>query len=237
MKTIFITGANRGLGLEFAKQYSMQGHNIIGTARSKETANALTSLPNTQVLELDVSSTESIANLTDQVGDRAIDLLINNAGVGDPSDAGLNADPELWVNAFKVNCIGIVKVAEILEPNLVKSSKAIAATIGSQAGCLSVYRDDSKLIYRTTKAAANAASVLLSWHFKPLNIPYVTLRPGPTKTDLAGPNAQFEVGDTISKLIAVLENVTMEHTGLFLDRTGVVFPWLPEERWNVETVR
>lgn len=232
MPTVFITGANRGLGLEFAKQYAADNWSVIATCRNPSKADALHSL-GVEVQKLDVSDPAAIEAIKGEMEGRVIDLLINNAGVhGKDAESLFPVEPEDWIQAFKINAMAPVYLTYALMDNLAVAEKPIALTMGSQAGILSLYKKGGLYLYRTTKAAAHAAGVLLANDCKEKGIIYLVVRPGRTKTDMAGDDAPFEVDDTIKCLRQVISNATMDLAGKFVDRSGEILPWLMEKNAN-----
>lgn len=225
MSTVLITGANRGIGCEFARQYADAGWDVIATCRQLETAKAL-SLLNVEILPLDVASMASCEILTRLVADRRIDLLINNAGsMGMKSATALNADPNEWTDIFRTNVLGPAMLTRLLLPNLKQSDRPVGATIGGQAGIYERMKSADLVIYRSTKAAAHAATISLGHALKAEGVIYVSLRPGRTKTDMTGDAGVYEVDDSVRRLRAVLDNLTMEQAGLFVDRSGEIYPY------------
>lgn len=233
MPTVVITGANRGLGLEFAKQYQADGWKVMACCRSPETATELGAL-NVSIHPLDLLDVEAIENFAKTLGEEPVDLLINNAAIHDRSlvegFSGIEADR--WIEGFKVNVMGPTLMTQALLENLSKAENPVAATIGSQQGCLSLYETGGIYLYRTTKAAAHAAAVIMANDLKSRNIPYVCLRPGHTKTDMGGSDAPYEIDDSVTHLRRVLAQVDMSQSGCFLDRSGDNIPWNLNEDLN-----
>lgn len=234
MKTVLITGANRGLGLEFAKQYQEENWKVIACCRNPEAANELAQL-DVGIRKLDVSDLDSINPFANSLEGQPIDLLINNAAIHDHSiEPGFEGiETERWVEGFKTNAIAPVLLTQALLPNLQASENPVAATMGSQAGCLTLYDTGGLYLYRTSKAAAHSAAVILANDLKPHNIPYVCIRPGHTKTDMGRASAVYEIDDSVRLMRQVLAKVDMSQTGQFLDRTGSLIPWNMEKDLNV----
>ncbi len=234
MKTVLITGANRGLGLEFAKQYQSDNWNVIACCRNPEAATELSKL-DLAIEKLDLADLHSIDSFANSLGRLPIDLLINNAAIHDRSaEEGFRGiETDRWVEGFKTNSIAPVLLAKALIPNLQAAENPVAATMGSQAGCVTLYDTGGLYLYRTSKAAAHSAAVILANDLKSYNIPYVCIRPGHTKTDMGGGAAVYETDDSVRLMRHVLENVNMNQTGQFLDRTGDLIPWNMEEDLNV----
>lgn len=234
MKTVLITGANRGLGLEFAKQYHAANWKVIACCRNPDAAAELARLE-VSIHKLDLSDLDSIDPFAHSLEGQPVDLLINNAGIHDrnvePGFAGI--EKERWVEGCKTNVIAPVLLTKALLPNLQAAKNPVGATIGSQAGCLTLYDTGGLYLYRTSKAAAHSASVVLANDLKPYNIPYICIRPGHTKTDMGGPDAVYEIDESVRLMRQVFENVNMNQTGQFLDRTGELIPWNMEKDLNV----
>ncbi len=233
MKTVVITGANRGLGLEFAKQYHADNWNVIACCRDPEAAAELAKA-GVLVRKLDLLDFEAIDAFADSLAGNPIDLLINNAAIHDKSKvegfSGIEA--ERWIDGFKVNAIAPVLLTKALLENLSAADKPVAATIGSQQGCLTLYENGGVYLYRTSKAAAHSAAVILANDLRSHDIPYVCLRPGHTKTEMGGSDAPYEIEDSVRLMRQVLARVDMANTGRFLDRSGALIPWSMEKDLN-----
>ena len=233
MPTVVITGANRGLGLEFAKQYQADGWKVIACCRRPDAAIELGEL-NASVRPLDLLDFDAIDGFAKSLGEEPIDLLINNAAVHDRSHAegfsGIERDH--WAEGFKVNVMGPVLLTQALVGNLGAAKNPVAATIGSQQGCLALYETGGIYLYRTTKAAAHAAAAIMANDLKARGIPYVCLRPGHTKTDMGGVDAPYEIDDSVAHLRRVLAAVDMSQSGCFLDRSGSIIPWSLDKDLN-----
>jgi len=225
MKTVLITGAARGMGLEFCRQYSDEGWQVLATVRDVSRPGRLPE-SGLEPLPLDTRDTASIHAFATRLSGTPIDLLINNAGImGERAATALDADPEEWETAFRINALGPALVTRALLPNLRLADAPVAATMGSQAGLLRFMGDAGMAVYRSTKAAAHAVTISLAQALRDEGIPYVSLRPGPTRTDMLQGGGQHDIDDSVRRLRQVLAGVTMEHSGLFLDRDGSIFPY------------
>lgn len=226
MPTVVITGANRGLGLEFARQYQAEGWNVFACCRNPDAAEELKKL-GVSVCALDLIDTGAIEAFARSIQKEPVDLLINNAGVNDvsKSEGFSGIEKDRWLDAFKVNVMAPVLLTIALIENLTASKNPVASVIGSQQGCLETYEGGGYYLYRTTKAAAHAAAVILATDLKERKIPYVCLRPGHTKTDMGGEDAPYEIEDSVRLMREVLADATMEQTGQFIDRSGALIPW------------
>jgi len=234
MKTVLITGANRGLGLEFAKQYQLDEWEVIACCRNPDDVPELLE-SGVSVSQLNLLDFEAINRFAETLKGKPIDLLINNAGIHDRSkeEGFLGIETERWIDGFKVNAMAPVLLTQALVDNLSASENPVAATIGSQAGCLTLYDSGGLYLYRTSKAAAHSAAVILSNDLKTLGIPYVCLRPGHTKTDMGGSDAPYEIDESVRTMRQVLAKVDISQTGCFIDRTGERIPWNMEKDLNV----
>jgi len=164
--------------------------------------------------------------------------LINNAGIHDRStEEGFSGiETERWVEGFKVNAIAPVLLTRALIDNLSAAKNPVAATVGSQAGCLTLYDTGGLYLYRTSKAAAHSAAVIMANDLKQFGIPYVCLRPGHTKTDMGGSDAPYEIDESVRMMRNVLDQVDMSQTGCFLDRTGALILRRMEKELNVQRI-
>lgn len=233
MQTVVITGANRGLGLEFARQYTADGWNVIACCRNPEAATTLSEL-GVSVRKLDLLDFQAIEDFGKSIAGETVDLLINNAAVKDSVEIeGFSGiEEKRWVEAFKVNVMAPVLMTKALIENLSAAENPVAAVIGSQQGCLQTYEGGGIYTYRTTKAATHAAAVILATDLRERNIPYVCLRPGHTKTEMGGSDAPYEIDDSISLLRKVLAKVDMSQSGCFIDRSGALIPWSLDKDLN-----
>ncbi|MEQ1866280.1 MAG: SDR family oxidoreductase [Micropepsaceae bacterium] len=230
MTTVLITGANRGLGLEFVRQYATDGARVLACARVPAGAKALLDLAAASagkitVHPLDVSSDASVAHLKEELGDLPIDILINNAGVygGDHQQAS-DLDLSAWMRTLNVNTLGPVRVFQALRPNLMKGhdKKAIAITSGMGS---TARHDGGALIYRSSKAALNNVMRGLSLALKGDGLTLVLMHPGWVKTDMGGANAALTPEQSISALRKVIAGLKPSGSGVFLNYDGSELPW------------
>jgi NAD(P)-dependent dehydrogenase (short-subunit alcohol dehydrogenase family) len=228
--TLLITGANRGLGLEFVRQYAADGARVFACARVPGAAKALLELAGASrgkitVHPLDVSSEASVTHLKDELGEQAIDILINNAGVygGDHQSAD-DLDLGAWVRTLNVNTLGPVRVLQALRSNLVKGRDKIAIAITSGMGSTARH-DGGALIYRSSKAALNNVMRGLSLALKSDGLIVVSIHPGWVKTDMGGLGATLVPEQSISSLRKVISGLKPSDSGRFLNHDGSELPW------------
>jgi NAD(P)-dependent dehydrogenase (short-subunit alcohol dehydrogenase family) len=228
--SILITGANRGLGLEFVRQYAAAGARVLACARRPGEAKALLDLAaaskgKVTVHALDVASDASVAHLASDIGGEPIDILINNAGVygGDHQRLG-NIDYETWLRTFSTNTLGPVRVLEALRANLMKGHQKKAVAITSAMGS-NPRHDGAALIYRSSKAALNNAMRGLSVALKGDGVIVVTMHPGWVKTDMGGPNAPLTPAEAVATMMSVIGALKPAESGRFINYDGEEIPW------------
>lgn len=215
MPRVLVTGANRGIGLEFARQYAADGWEVIATARSE--APELERL-GVRVERLDMRDFAALEAFPQRLGGTPLDLFIANAGMsaGPRIDGAVDAEAALEVLA--VNAIAPTLLARALAPSLAKGKMAaMTSRMGSIADSSGGY-----LGYRASKAALNAFWYALS---RELSIPLVLFHPGWVKTDMGGPNAQVPPVESVAGMRRIIERLTPAESGAFLDFRGQPIPW------------
>jgi NAD(P)-dependent dehydrogenase (short-subunit alcohol dehydrogenase family) len=223
--TVLITGANRGIGLEFTQQYAAEGWRVLACCREPHLASALQALAshhtNISVFTLDVTDFKQIDALAAQLQYDSIDVLINNAGVYPSTDS--NSDD--WAKAFKINSMAPLKVAQAFVPHLGKGTLKKLATLSSKMGSMDDNTSGGSYIYRSSKAAVNMVMKSLSIDLKPHGISAVTLHPGWVQTDMGGANALINTQTSVTGMRGVIENLSLENTGKFIAYDGKEIAW------------
>jgi NAD(P)-dependent dehydrogenase (short-subunit alcohol dehydrogenase family) len=223
--TVLITGANRGIGLEFAKQYATDGWDVIACAREPHLASALHALAahhtNIKISPLDVADFKQIDALALQLQYDKIDVLINNAGVYPHGDG--NADD--WDKAFKINSMAPLKVSQAFVPNLIRGTHKKIATLSSKMGSMDDNTSGGSYIYRSSKAAVNMVMKSLSIDLKAHELSVVTLHPGWVQTDMGGTNAMINTATSVAGMRKVIENLNLANTGKFIAYDGKEIAW------------
>ena len=226
MTTILITGANRGIGLEFARQYAAQGASVIACSRAP--AEALLSLAKPaqfEVLPLDVTSPRSVAALKATLNGRPIDILINNAGVGGPrNEPRGDIDFDGWVETFKTNSIAPMLVSLALRDNLKAGTQKKLVTITSMMGSIAGHGGGT-YAYRASKAAVNSVMHGLSIEWAKDGIVVGIYHPGWVKTDMGGQSAPVTPQDSVQGLRAQIAELSAANSGAYLDYTGKKIAW------------
>lgn len=222
--TVLITGANRGLGLEYARQYAEKGFHVIGTARSPEEADELRAV-GAEVHALDVTSQTSVDALASALDGRPIDILINNAGYFNREDTTLEtASAEIFMRTMDINAAGPLRVTQALIPNLKTGTTKKVISMSSQLG--SIERSSGQwYAYRASKTALNQINRIWSEEFANDGFTFVVVHPGWVQTDMGGPNATYTPEQSVAGLIGVIDGLTSEDNGAFYDLNGDTIPW------------
>lgn len=222
--TVLITGANRGLGLEFARQYREAGWQVIGTARKPGDAEELEAL-DVQVVQLDVADQESVERMAAELEGRPIDLLINNAGIFPRVGKIEEIDFHDYIRTLSVNTVGPVRVTRALLPNLRQGNLKIVAGLSSNLGSIAENERGNFYGYRESKAALNMFTKTLAAELGPEGFICVVLTPGWVQTDMGGPNATLVPAESIAGMKAVLDKLTPADNGTFWSYDGSQMPW------------
>ncbi len=220
MATVFITGANRGIGLELCRQLHERGDQVIGACRASSPE--LAALGVRTVAGLDVASDEDAGCLSETMGKTRIDLLLLNAGVlSHESLEDLNFDRMRY--QFEVNSLGPLRVTKALLPNLGAGSKI--AIITSRMGSIDDNTSGGRYGYRMSKAAVNMAGVSLACDLKPRQIAVGIIHPGFVRTDMTGHEGLIDPPESASGIIARIDQLDLHNTGGFWHENGEVLPW------------
>jgi len=223
MPSVLVTGANRGIGLEFARQYAAEGWQVIATCRDPEAATQLKALAGEiRVEALDIGDDAEIARLAKRLGDQPIDLLINNAGV---YGTGRGSDTAAWLDVLRVNCIGPRHLAERLAGNVARSRQRLIASLTSGMGSIAQTDDGGYLIYRTSKAALNMAMRALAAELRSRKINVIVVSPGWVRTDMGGRSAPLSPQESVTAMRRLFERIMPVDSGKFFDRGGAEIPW------------
>ena len=230
MTNVLITGANRGLGLGFVKNYLGKNVNVVSTTRDIKGSKELLALKEIfrdklEIFELDLikeSAGETIANL---IGDRPIDILINNAGVGSTNQHFEAVSPKPWLEVLKVNLIAPLMITQSIINNVKKGSDKKIYFLSSQLGSIGDNASGGMYIYRSSKTGLNQVVKSLSIDLKPQGITVVSLHPGWVKTDMGGKIADLETKTSVFALLKVIEKLKFEDTGKFFNYDGSKLNW------------
>ena len=221
MGIYLVTGANRGIGLEYCRQLKEQNHQVIAVCRM--TSEELDNLGVLVETDVEITSEKSIANLVKRLDGQPIDVLINNAGIIE--GVGLeNLDFESIRRQFEVNAIGTLRLTQALLPNLKQGSKIIVMT--SRMGSIGDNTSGGSYGYRMSKVAVSMAGKSLSVDLKPQGIAVAILHPGLVKTRMTGfTDAGITTEESVKGLLARIEQLNLENTGTFWHANGEILPW------------
>lgn len=230
MPTTLITGANRGLGLEFVRQYAEAGWRVLACCRDPKAAADLTDLAGgsggrVTVHALDVTDPARAAALAAELDGEAIDLLLNNAGVYEREGPLGQLDLAAWERSFRVNTLAPIQLSAALVEHVARSQGKRIVNVTSLMGSIGDNQSGGSYAYRSSKAALNMATVCLAKDLRPRGITCLLLHPGWVKTDMGGEQAPLEAPESVRGMRAVIERATLEDTGAFLDYEGDVLPW------------
>ncbi len=231
MKTILITGANRGIGLAFSQFYAQQGDQVLACCRHPEAATDLQQLaekhPTIQCYQLDVLDRQGIDDLAEDLADVTVDILIANAGIyGDkPEHPFGKLDYEIWLRTLETNLLGAVKTAEAFLPHLKRSKKPVIAAISSLMGSIADNGSGGSICYRSSKAALNAAMKSIAIDLKPAGIGVLIFHPGWVQTDMGGPNALIDTATSVKGMMTEINQFDLSKTGQFIKYDGTPMPW------------
>lgn len=231
MPTVLVTGSSRGLGLEFCRQYAQEGWRVIATCRNPAFADGLGCLarqfPQLQVEALDVADFGQVDALAKKLADEKIDLLLNNAGVygDDPGHGFGQLDYSAWAATLKVNVFAPTKMLEAFLPQLESGEKKLAVSVSSLMGSITDNSSGGSVIYRSSKAALNAAMKSLAISLRPRSVGVLVLHPGWVKTAMGGGDAPLSPEESVTGMRQVIAKFTLEQSGGFFKFDGSELPW------------
>jgi NAD(P)-dependent dehydrogenase (short-subunit alcohol dehydrogenase family) len=231
MPSTLITGANRGLGLEFARQYLADGWQVYAACRDPETASELHRFADEnhdtlRILAMDVTDPASIAAAATELAGQAIDLLLNNAGIIGPRGQTIgNIDYDAWKEVLDINTLGPMRVSEAFVEHAARSDRKLIVTLTSGMGSIADNTSGGSILYRSSKAAVNMVMRSLAIDLAPRGITCVVINPGWVRTDMGGPNATLEPSESIGRMRRLIDTLGPEQSGKFFNHTGREYPW------------
>jgi NAD(P)-dependent dehydrogenase (short-subunit alcohol dehydrogenase family) len=248
MPSALITGANRGLGLEFVRQFEARGWHVHAGCRQPDAAVALNTLAaasagRINVHRLDLGDHASIERIASTLRHTPIDLLLNNAGTigtsgerfSEQSRKTLQAFGHLdygeWLEVLRVNVIGTAKVTEAFAEHVAASQRKCIVMISSVMGSIT-WNDRNRFppgggiyLYRSSKAALNMVARTLAADLHARGITVLTLNPGWVKTDMGGSDGLFETSDSVGRMMKRMDEASLDRSGSFLSHDGAEIPW------------
>lgn len=230
MKTMLITGASRGLGLELVKQYASEHWQVIACCRQPGQANELTALaeqyPSISIEQVDILQEVDIQRLAEKYKQQPIDLLFMNAGAYGPKGYGFDdISTEEWLNVLHVNSVAPFIFIKYFLKQVIQSELKQIALMSSKMGSIADNGSGGSYIYRSSKAALNAAAKSLAIDLAGDNVKVAIIHPGWVKTRMGGPNALIDTQTSIKGIKQLLENLSLENSGSFVAYDGQLIPW------------
>ena len=230
MPSVLVTGSNRGIGLEWCRQYADAGWRVFATCRHPETADALHDLAGRHselsVHRLDVTRPESVYALRAELQDTAIDVLVNNAGTYLEKYAPGNAlRYDEWQQTLAVNTLGPMRVTEALAELVAASARRLVVVLTSHMGAIADITVPGDTYYRSSKAALNAAMKGLSLALVERGIGVLLLHPGWVQTRMGGADAPLTPAESVAGMRALVDAFGLDMSGRFLRYDGTDMPW------------
>jgi NAD(P)-dependent dehydrogenase (short-subunit alcohol dehydrogenase family) len=225
MKTILLTGASRGLGLEFTRQYAADGWRVIATCRDPKGADKLRQIAGkVEIHPLDATDFPAIAALAEKLGDVAIDILLANAGIVGPRGMSPDAiDETAWTEAFRVNTMAPLALAGAFRRHVERSGERKAIAISSRLGSMAANDSGGLYVYRSSKAALNA--VWRSFAIDNKGLIAAAMHPGWVSTDMGGSSAPVTPKESVSGMRKVIAGLGEKESGGFFGFDGEKLPW------------
>ena len=223
--TVFITGANRGIGLSLAQNFAAAGFNVIGTARKPEQATALKDT-GARVEQLDVTDQASVDAMAQRMAETPVDILINNAGIkgGESKDmAALDVENMEWV--LNVNTLGPVRVMKALFPNVQSGERKMVVNISSTMGSIERNTWGCCAGYRASKSALNSINKTFAVDFGKQGVTFVVMHPGYVQTDMNEGQGNITPDQSGAGLMNVITGLDASDNGKFYDWQGNDLPW------------
>ncbi|MFC4727428.1 SDR family oxidoreductase [Coralloluteibacterium thermophilus] len=225
-----VTGANRGIGLEFVRQLLARGDRVVAGVRRPTAGDALHALAAAQpdalhVLPLDVGAPESIAAFAERAGALldGIDLLVNNAGILHRDERFGDIGAAAFEDSFRINAMGPFLLTQALAPRLARGGCVV--NMSSRLGAMALKDGFLTPTYSVSKAALNMVSVLLAHALADAGVRVFPVSPGWVRTDMGGTTAEVDPRDAVAGLLRLAAEAPQEDSGRFRDWTGAAIDW------------
>jgi NAD(P)-dependent dehydrogenase (short-subunit alcohol dehydrogenase family) len=223
MSTVLITGAARGLGLDFVKQYAARGWKVHACARSPESLKEVAG--DIHLHKLEVTDYGAVKALASELKGEAIDVLICNAGVSGSEAGDLGRiDPKVWRDTFEVNALAPLMMAEAFVEQVAASKDRKLIAISSRLGSIT-HNDGARYAYRASKTALNMEWQSLSKDTAAKGLICVVLHPGWVQTDMGGKAATLTIAQSVPSMVKVIDGLKPADNGRFLNYDGAELPW------------
>ena len=231
MPSTLITGANRGLGLEFAGQYMADGWQVYAACRDTASASELRQLAEDgggrlRIMTMDVTDAGSVKAAAAELDGQAIDLLLNNSGIIGPHGQTIgNIDYDAWAEVLEVNTMGPMRVSEAFVDNVARSDRKLIVTLTSGMGSLADNTSGGSIAYRSSKAAVNMVMRSLAIDLTSRGISCVVVNPGWVQTEMGGANATLTPLESVTALRGLIETLGSAQSGKFFNYDGREYAW------------
>jgi NAD(P)-dependent dehydrogenase (short-subunit alcohol dehydrogenase family) len=242
MRSVMITGASRGIGLEFVRQHLADGYQVYATCHKIAGAEHLMALQSNgrgkiDIIEMDVTNAAQVKAVAKRLNGMPVDVLINNAGTVEPIFYGSGAyegndDPDLrnydfdaWLELLKTNVLGPARVCGAFVDNLSAGERPIAVNISSTLASIGTTWQAGRYAYRTSKAALNMLTRSIGEWYAKRGIILVSISPGWTRSEMGGPKATNSVEESVNGVRNVIAGLTMAEAGKFFNFNGQTIPW------------
>ncbi len=223
-QTCLVTGANRGIGLELARQLAARGDTVVGTARDPEAAVELRGLA-ARVEELDLANEKSIVGLARRLRDLPIDWLVHNAAIGVAGPAAAEVDPGEVETHLRVNALGPFRLTQALLPNLRAGAGRLVVAISSGLGSIAENTTGGWVAYRASKAALHQLMRTFAAELARDGLVFVLLSPGWVRTDMGGQDAPLSPEQSVGAMLKVVDRLGPKDSGRFFNERGRRIPW------------
>jgi NAD(P)-dependent dehydrogenase (short-subunit alcohol dehydrogenase family) len=224
MATWVVTGANRGIGLAFARALTARGDDVVGTARWPDEASELRAT-GARVEQLDVADDGSVGDFARRLAGSPVDVLVHNAAIGEAGSTIDQLDPSSVRHTLDVDAIGPVRLTRALMPNLRAARTRKVVGITSGLGSVEQNTDGGWYAYRMAKAAFNMFIRTLAAEHARERFTCIAICPGWVQTDMGGPGARVKPEDSVAAMLKVIDGLRPSDTGRFIDRRGRDQPW------------
>ena len=231
MQTVMITGASRGIGLEFVRQYDADGWRIFACCRTPGQADDVAGIARQSdgrvtVHQLDVDDAASVENLKAELGDQPMDVLLNNAGIIGQRDFGRgDVDYEAWQGCIVTNVFGPLRVSEAFADNVAASEQKKLITISSKMGSIGGTEATGSIVYRSSKAAVNMVMKILANDLGAQGVIVTSFHPGWVRTGMGGAGADLSPEESAGGIRQVVAGLSAADNGGFRNYDGAVIPW------------
>lgn len=222
--TCVVTGANRGIGLELARQLAARGDTVVGTARDPESAADLQGLA-VRVEELDLASPKSIAAFARRLKGAPVDRLVHNAALGEAGPAAAELSPEELETYFRVNAVGPFHLTQALLPNLRAGEGRLVVAISSGLGSIAQNTSGGWVAYRASKTALHQLIRTLAAELANEGLIFAVLSPGWVRTRMGGQDAPLSPEQSVKAMLKIMDRLGPKDSGRFFNERGRGIPW------------